>query len=362
MQKLPLVLGLVATLGLLATSVYAQPGPGLRNEVGVTPPTVRADTPRESAPSMPQPGIQRQEPQFIGGPQPSVSGGNGPPTGCNASGGNCTGVTAQPSVSQIIALPVPSVTMYNGVGPLPANDVKSPTSVGASQSGAQARAETKSERQTKNETERMAAAIVASELVILYNTIPSVGVPPPTVRAEMPREAIPLPANDAKAPNSVGALLGSGENGGNVGLTASQNSLTGVITVTGPNGETRESCGMDACNPPPTPTPPPPTPSPSPVKQRAQAQPQAQNEAAQKALALAGGGSIGGNVAATGVSTPMPPMPGNDAKGPTSVGATGLATPLPRGVGPTPLKNDDVGANPQIENQLKIFVSPLIDQ
>lgn len=49
------------------------------------------------------------------------------------------------------------------------------------------------------------------------------------------------------------------------------------------------------------------------------------------------------SVGATGVSTPMPPMPGNDAKGPTSVGATGVTTPLPRGVGPTPLKNDDVG-------------------
>ncbi|MBU3590005.1 hypothetical protein [Polynucleobacter sp. 80A-SIGWE] len=131
MQKLLLVLGLVATLGLLATSAYAQPGPGIRNEVGVPPPTFRADTPRESGPSMPQPGIQRQEPQFIGGPQPSVSGSNGPPTGCNAAGENCTGVTGQPSVSQINALPVPSVTMYNGVGPLPANVARAPTPVGA---------------------------------------------------------------------------------------------------------------------------------------------------------------------------------------------------------------------------------------
>jgi len=41
------------------------------------------------------------------------------------------------------------------------------------------------------------------------------------------------------------------------------------------------------------------------------------------------------------------PLPANAAKAPTSVGAIGVATPLPptmpRGVGPSPLKNDDVG-------------------
>ncbi|MBU3590004.1 hypothetical protein [Polynucleobacter sp. 80A-SIGWE] len=211
---------LIATLGLLATSVYAQPGPGIRNEVGLPPPTVRADTPRESGPStpsaptrdsyfnslpnvyvpaktemphaatpsMPEPAIQRQEPQFIGGPQSAVDG--------------------SLLNDRVNKLPTPTTVGATGVStpmpPLPGNDAKGPTSVGASQSGAQARAETKSERQTKNETERMAAAIVASELVILYNTIPSVGVPPPAVRAEIPREAIPLPANDTKAPTGVG--------------------------------------------------------------------------------------------------------------------------------------------------------------
>jgi hypothetical protein len=45
------------------------------------------------------------------------------------------------------AIPTPSVTMYNGVGPLPANDAKAPTSVGASHSRAQTKVEVEVQRQ-----------------------------------------------------------------------------------------------------------------------------------------------------------------------------------------------------------------------
>ncbi|MBU3590003.1 hypothetical protein [Polynucleobacter sp. 80A-SIGWE] len=165
-------------------------------------------------------------------------------------------------------------------------------------------------------------------------SIPSVGIPPPTVRAEIPGQGVPsmpqpsihtptpqmnsggpqpdvgmppphvmraemsdkvggsvnsqLPPNSTFPPASVGATGGTGGNGGNGGL----------LIGNGGTGGTGGAGGSGAIPKPPS-------------------------------------------TMYNGVG----PLPANDAKGPTSVGATGLATPLPRGIGPTPLKNDDVGTN-----------------
>lgn len=121
---------LITSLGLIATSVYAQPSVP---SVGVPPPTVRAEMPGQGVPSMPQPAMQRPAPQMNQPamqspvPQPAVgaTGGNG---GNGGSGGLLIGNGGTGGAG---ATPKPSVTMYNGVGPLPANDAKGPTSVGA---------------------------------------------------------------------------------------------------------------------------------------------------------------------------------------------------------------------------------------
>lgn len=113
---------LITSLSLIATSAYAQSS---IPSVGVPPPTVRAEMPRVATPSMPQPAIQRPAPQMNqSGPQPAVgaAGGNG---GNGGNGGLLVGNGGSG------ATPMP---------PLPANDVKGPTSVGASQSEAQAKA------------------------------------------------------------------------------------------------------------------------------------------------------------------------------------------------------------------------------
>ncbi len=67
---------LITSLSLMATSAYAQPS---IPPVGMPPPTVRAEMPREAAPSTPQPAMQRPMPQMNqSGPQPAVgaTGGN----------------------------------------------------------------------------------------------------------------------------------------------------------------------------------------------------------------------------------------------------------------------------------------------
>ena len=116
---------LITSLSLIATSAYAQSS---IPSVGVPPPTVRAEMPRVATPSMPQPAIQRPAPQMNqSGPQPAVgaAGGNG------GNGGNGGLLVGNGGNGGSGATPMPL---------LPANDVKGPTSVGASQSEAQAKA------------------------------------------------------------------------------------------------------------------------------------------------------------------------------------------------------------------------------
>ena len=137
---------LITSLSLIATSAYAQPS---IPSVGIPPPTVRAEIPGQGMPSMPQPSIHTPTLQInSGGPQPSAGGvggaggtggnggngglffgnggagsvgGNGGDSGAGGNGGRGgNGATSKP----------PS-TMYNGVGPLPANDAKAPAGVGS---------------------------------------------------------------------------------------------------------------------------------------------------------------------------------------------------------------------------------------
>ncbi|QWD85852.1 hypothetical protein AOC19_02990 [Polynucleobacter asymbioticus] len=195
-------------------------------------------------------------------------------------------------------------------------------------------------------------------------SVPSVGVPPPTVRAEMPGQGMPsmpqpqmtptipnhggrpplpsqalpqpMPQMNQSGPQpAVGATGGTGGNGGNGGLIIGTGGTGGAGATPKSANDVKAPASVGV--------------SLNETQARAEAQ-KAKSEAqdvAQKALARAGAsagtGVHAGNVGATGVTTPMPPLPGNDAKGPTSVGDTGLATLLARGVGPTPLKNDDVG-------------------
>lgn len=155
-----------------------------------------------------------------------------------------------------------------------------------------------------------------------------VGMSPPTVRAEMPRESTPsmpqpamqrpaLQMNQSGPQSAVGATGGTGGNGG-VTISKSGSGMETTTTITGPNGGTVQSCGPDACDtPPPTPTPPHPQPHPQPAPQMNHISPQPANRAT---------GGNGGLIMGNG---------GN--------GATPLPPTMPRGVGPSPLKNDDVG-------------------
>ena len=99
----------ITSLSLIATSAYAQPS----IPAGVSPPVNRPEVSRQVTPSMPQPAIQRPAPQ----PDVGATGGNsGLIIGTGGNG----------------ATPKSPSTMYSGVGPLPANDAKAPTSVGDS--------------------------------------------------------------------------------------------------------------------------------------------------------------------------------------------------------------------------------------
>jgi hypothetical protein len=210
---------LITSLCLVGASVYAQPGPGIRNEVGLPPPTVRAEMPRESASSMPQPGIQRPEPQFIGGPQPAVgatggNGGNGGNGGLFVGNGGNGGSGASQSEAQakvrleeaqknpsnvfantfsqseilrtaksaaLTTTVSPRVKVQNlekatetqtavgatGVStpmtPLPESDAKGPPNVGVSQSQAQAKA--RLEEAHENSTRDLANANSQSQII-----------------------------------------------------------------------------------------------------------------------------------------------------------------------------------------------------
>jgi hypothetical protein len=110
---------LIASLGLVAASAYAQPS----MPAGVSPPVNR---PEVSPTSMPQPAMQRPAPQ----PAVGATGGNG---GNGGNGGLMIGNGGNGGNS---ARPAPPSTISSG--PLPANNAKAPTSVGASQTEAQA--------------------------------------------------------------------------------------------------------------------------------------------------------------------------------------------------------------------------------
>ena len=115
---------LITSLSLIATSAYAQSS---IPSVGMPSPTVRAEMPREAAPSIPQPAMQRPMPQMNqSGPQSAVSATGG--TGGN--GGNGGLIMGNGGRGGSGATTVPPPTMYSGVGPLPANDVKASANVG----------------------------------------------------------------------------------------------------------------------------------------------------------------------------------------------------------------------------------------
>ena len=134
---------LITSLSLIATSAYAQP---TIPSVGIPPPTVRAEMPGQGVPSMPQPSIHTPTPQMnSGGPQPSAGGvgGAGGTGGNGGNGGLLFGNGGNGGTGSVGGnggdggrggngpTPKPSVSMYNGVGPLPANDAKAPANVGS---------------------------------------------------------------------------------------------------------------------------------------------------------------------------------------------------------------------------------------
>ena len=128
---------LITSLSLMAASAYAQPS---IPSVGIPPPTVRAEIPGQGVPSMPQPSIHTPTPQMnSGGPQPSAggvggaggTGGNGGNGGLLFGNGGDGGAGGNGGRGGNGPTPKPSVSMYNGVGPLPANDAKAPANVGS---------------------------------------------------------------------------------------------------------------------------------------------------------------------------------------------------------------------------------------
>lgn len=151
---------LITSLSLIATSAYAQPSVP---SVGLPPPTVRAEMPGQGVPSMPQPQMN----------QPTIPNHGGRPAAplppfvtefSSSVGAVPVNPQEQENIARMIALPpLQPVGATGGSGGsggnggllvgnggaggsgatpmplLPANDVKGPTSVGASQSEAQAK-------------------------------------------------------------------------------------------------------------------------------------------------------------------------------------------------------------------------------
>ncbi|QWE09982.1 hypothetical protein [Polynucleobacter sp. es-EL-1] len=211
---------LISALSLIATSAYAQPS----MPAGASPSANRPEVSRQATPSMPQPAMQRPAPQ----PAVGATGGTG---GNGGNGGLIMGNGGNG------ATPKPSVTMYNGVGPLPANVVRAPTPVGASQSATQAQVEAvvqdrKAQAQSNAQYRKSDAQTNAQEKLAPYYTgdvdvpswsgyppsHPALGgkleeviyvaapVTPTTVGATGVRTPTPpMPADDAKGPTSVGA-------------------------------------------------------------------------------------------------------------------------------------------------------------
>ncbi|QWD86262.1 hypothetical protein AOC19_03015 [Polynucleobacter asymbioticus] len=121
---------LIASLGLVAASAYAQPS----IPAGGASPSV--NRPEVSPTSMPQPAMQRPAPQ----PAVGATGGNG---GNGGNGGLMIGNGGNGGNS---ARPAPPSTISSG--PLPANNAKAPTSVG---SMSEAQAESLKEIQTQQQ-------------------------------------------------------------------------------------------------------------------------------------------------------------------------------------------------------------------
>ncbi len=142
---------LITSLSLIATSAYAQPS---IPSVGIPPPTVRAEIPGQGVPSIPQPEMQRPAPQMnSGGPQPAV--GMPPPHVMRAEMSDKVGGSMNSQLPPNSTFPPASVGATGGTGgnggngglligsggtggaggngatPMPANDVKAPTTVGA---------------------------------------------------------------------------------------------------------------------------------------------------------------------------------------------------------------------------------------
>lgn len=131
----------ITSLSLIATSAYAQPS----KPAGASPSANRPEVSRPATPSMPQVGSAAKP---LSGPAlnsavPVIESRIVPFTGNDAT--NSVSAGASGSVSGVsgsggdgsrggnVATPKPPSTMYSGVGPLPANDAKAPTSVGATE-------------------------------------------------------------------------------------------------------------------------------------------------------------------------------------------------------------------------------------
>jgi len=132
---------LITSLSLVAASAYAQPS----IPAGVSPPVNRPEVSRQVTPSMPQvgsaakplsgPALNAAVPAMESRIVPFTADGatNSVNAGASGSVSGASGSGGDGSRGGNVTTPKPPSTMYSGVGPLPANDAKAPTSVGATE-------------------------------------------------------------------------------------------------------------------------------------------------------------------------------------------------------------------------------------